>query len=87
MEDDKQIVSVPLIIVSNLPSFAHNKTSSSSQWKGIFIMNLNVYLYDHDFVLLNQDQVIVSVTLWEIYCDLFKSRLISSVGSLGTRKL
>lgn len=50
-------------------------------------MNLNFYLYDHDFVLSNQDQVIVSVTLWEIYCDLFKSRLISSVCSLGTRKL
>lgn len=50
-------------------------------------MNLNFYLYDHDFVLSNQDQVIVSVTLWEIYCDLFKSRLISSVCSLGIRKL
>lgn len=51
------------------------------------MMNLNCYLYDHDFVLTNQDQVIVSVTLWEIYCELFKARLIPSVGSLGTRKL
>lgn len=49
-------------------------------------MNLNIYLYDHDFGLTNQDQSIVSVTLWEIYGDLNKARLISSVGSLGTRK-
>lgn len=50
-------------------------------------MNLSIYVYDHEFDLTKQDQVIVSETLWKIYGDMFRAILISSVGTVGKRKL